>query len=83
MPKYILEESQEIAKEAEYYLKGIKQGLTIKRVLTHRQFVIFYYKVVKNLPTSVIADIVGLTPSTVRSHYSNCLKKIKKLSQKP
>ena len=83
MSRYILEESQQIAKESDLYLKGIKQGMAIKRVLSHRQFVIFFYKIVKNLPNSAIADIVGLTESTIRTHYSNALKKIRKLSQNP
>jgi len=39
--KYILEESSRLAKESNLYLKGIKQGMAIKNVLSNRQFVIF------------------------------------------
>ena len=82
MPDYILEESAELAKEARLYLKGIHDGLDLKRSLTPRQYVVFYLKIVKNLPTSTIADIVGVTASTVRTHYQNALKKSHKIAQK-
>jgi DNA-binding NarL/FixJ family response regulator len=79
--KYILEESSRLAKESNLYLKGIKQGMAIKNVLSNRQFVIFYLKIVQNQRNSVIADITGLTTSTIRTHYSNALKKIRKISK--
>ena len=82
MPDYILEESAELAKEARLFIDGMKHGLDLKRSLTPKQYVVFYLKIVKNLPTSTIADIVGVTASTVRTHYQNALKKSHKIAQK-
>ena len=81
MPNYILEESAELAKEARLYLKGIHDGLDLKKVLSRKQYIVFYFKIVKNYPTSVIADIVGVTESTVRVHYHRAIKKTKKIAQ--
>ena len=82
MPDYILEESAELAKEARLFIDGMKHGLNLKRSLSPRQYVVFYLKIVKNYPTSAIADIVGVTASTVRVHYHDALKKTREIAQK-
>ena len=82
-PDYILEEASELAKEARLFFRGIRGGFDIKRGLTPKQYVVFYLKNIKKLDYSVIADIVGVTESTVRVHYHNALKKTRKIAQKP
>ena len=82
MPNYVLEESAELAKEARLYLKGIHDGLDLKKVLSRKQYIVFYFKIVKNYPTSVIADIIGVTASTIRTHYQEALKKSHEIAQK-
>ena len=82
MPNYVLEESSELAKEARLFIDGMKHGLNLKRSLSPRQYIVFYLKIVKNYPTSVIADIIGVTASTIRTHYQEALKKSHEIAQK-
>ncbi len=81
MPDYILEESSELAKEARLYLQGMKDGLDLKKILTPRQYIVFYLKIVKNTRNSVIADIIGVRETTVRDHWQSAVQKLRKLAQ--
>ena len=77
--KYFLEESEELAKNAKIKYKYIHLGMSVKKVLSCRQYVVFYLKSFNNLKYSAIADIMGLTESTIREHYRRALKKLSKL----
>ena len=78
--KYILEESEELAKKAKLKYKYIHLGMNIKKVLSVKQYVVFNLKFYNNLKYSVIADIMGLTKTAVRLHYCRALKKIRKIT---
>ena len=77
--KYVLEESEELAKKAKLKYKYIHLGMSMKKVLSVSQYVVFYLKFYNNLKYSVIADIMGLTKTTVRQHYCRALKKIQNI----
>ena len=74
-----MEETSRLAHESRIKLKYIKLGMDLKKVLTTKQYVVFYLKSFKKLKYSVIADIMGLTESTVRVHYHRARRKIAKL----
>jgi len=76
---YILKESAEIAKLARLKLKYLLIGIRARSIFTDQQYIVFYLKNVKHLKYNVIADIMGVKPSTIRWHYMNCLKKIREL----
>ena len=77
--KYVLEESEELAKKAKLKYKYIHLGMSMKKVLSCRQYVVFYLKSFNKLKYSAIADIMGLTESTIREHYLRAIKKLSKL----
>jgi len=77
--KYVLEESEELAKKAKLKYKYIHLGMNIKKILSCRQYVVFYLKSFNNLKYSAIADIMGLKESTIREHYIRAIKKLSKL----
>jgi len=77
--KYVLEESEELAKKCKLKYKYIHLGMSMKKVLSCRQYVVFYLKSFNNLKYSAIADIMGLTESTIREHYLRAIKKLSKL----
>ena len=77
--KYILEESEELAKKAKLKYKYIHLGMSMKKVLSCKQYVVFYLKSFNKLKYSAIADIMGLTESTIREHYLRAIKKLSKL----
>ena len=76
---YILQEDAELAQKAVLKMKYIKIGLTIKSILTPKQYVVFRFKIINNIKYSVIANIMGLSQSTVRGHYHLAVKKIRNL----
>ena len=77
--KYILEDAVELAEKARIKLKYIHLGMNMKKVLTTKQYVVFYLKSFKKLKYPAIADIMGLAESTVRVHYHRARRKIAKL----
>ena len=76
---YILEEAVDLAEKARIKLKYIHLGMSMKSVLSSKQFVVFYLKSFKKLKYPVIADIMGLKESTLRVHYHRARRKIAKL----
>jgi len=77
--EYILTEAVESAEKARIKLKYIHLGMDIKRVLSSKQYVVFRLKSYKKLKYSEIADIMGLTESTIRVHFHRARIKIAKL----
>ena len=77
--KYFLEESEELAKNAKIKYKYIHLGMSVKKALSCKQWVVFNLKFYNNLKYSAIADIMGLTESTIRGHYRRAIKKLSKL----
>ena len=76
---YFLDDSVKLAENARIKLKYLKLGIEIKSILTPKQYLVFRLRLIKNEEYSVIADIMGLTESTIRGHYHSALKKIRKL----
>ena len=72
----MLEDDIKLAKEAKYKLKYLMLGLQIKSLLTPKQYLVFRLRIIEKEPYSVIADITGLTESTIRGHYHKALLKI-------
>ena len=69
-----------LVKDIPPYFNKIIQALTIKSALTPKQYVVFYFKIVKKFKNYVISDIIGVTESTVRSHYQVAIQKIRKIA---
>lgn len=80
MDKYVLEESAKNAKKARDDLELIKFGFRLKKTLSCNQYIIFFLKIEKNLSFSQIADIMGLSKETARTHWKRAVAKCRKLS---
>ena len=76
---YFLEEDVELAKNAKIKFKYLKLGIQIKSILSPKQYIVFRLRIIENEPYPVIADIMGLTESTIRGHYHKALKKIRNI----
>jgi DNA-directed RNA polymerase specialized sigma24 family protein len=77
--KYNLEESAELAKRSKETLEAVEFGFRWKSVLSCKQYVVVYLKIVKKLTYTQMADIMGLSVTTVRQHWHRAKKKLPNL----